>query len=272
MVQVPSEEEIKCRQDDDKFKQNPSKELLLFDDEVASLLLDMRERLPTPQNLQYPKEELCDSSVKEEIPSRKRKFRGYSEEECDTIEEPPEDDDEWMEGRSDYFSQTLISKTIRKKAPSGSACEKHKRWKKRCPDDCPMRKAKTRKEPNTNYFEMIQWSLIELKEDSEQEEMDEEEEEETVEEEEEEEFQEKKKKRKDENEKERKSRRNIRSKRSGRKYLPQACERHKILHAKCPANCPDRIRRDAEAARQQRLQPLGSSSSSEDLLNEMALP
>jgi len=31
-----------------------------------------------------------------------------------------------------------------------------------------------------------------------------------------------------------------------RKYLPQACERHKLLHAKCPANCPDRLKRDAE--------------------------
>lgn len=33
--------------------------------------------------------------------------------------------------------------------------------------------------------------------------------------------------------------------RVGRKYLPQACERHKLLHARCPANCPDRIARDA---------------------------
>lgn len=32
--------------------------------------------------------------------------------------------------------------------------------------------------------------------------------------------------------------------RTGRKYLPQACDRHKLLHAKCPANCPDRIARD----------------------------
>jgi hypothetical protein len=29
------------------------------------------------------------------------------------------------------------------------------------------------------------------------------------------------------------------------KYLPQACERHKMLHARCPATCIDRIRRDA---------------------------
>jgi hypothetical protein len=32
--------------------------------------------------------------------------------------------------------------------------------------------------------------------------------------------------------------------RTGRKYLPQACDRHKLLHAKCPANCPDRLSRD----------------------------
>jgi len=29
------------------------------------------------------------------------------------------------------------------------------------------------------------------------------------------------------------------------KYLPQACERHKLLHARCPANCPDRLKRDS---------------------------
>jgi len=29
------------------------------------------------------------------------------------------------------------------------------------------------------------------------------------------------------------------------KYLPQACERHRLLHARCPANCPDRLKRDA---------------------------
>jgi len=44
--------------------------------------------------------------------------------------------------------------------------------------------------------------------------------------------------------KDKKSPKNAR--RTGRKYLPQACDRHKLLHAKCPANCPDRIRRDQE--------------------------
>jgi len=34
--------------------------------------------------------------------------------------------------------------------------------------------------------------------------------------------------------------------RTGRKYLPQACDRHKVLHARCPANCPDRLKRDAD--------------------------
>jgi len=38
--------------------------------------------------------------------------------------------------------------------------------------------------------------------------------------------------------------------RTGRKYLPQACDRHKLLHAKCPANCPDRLARDMKMAEQ----------------------
>jgi len=254
MVQVQSEEEVKCRGRDDKRE-------VLFDDEVASLLLDMRERIPkkNKQNLQDPTE-LCDTR------SKKRKFREYSEEECENMEELPEDDDEWMEGRGDYLSE--LGKAMRKKAPSGSACEKHKRWKKRCPDNCPMRKPKTsRSEPHRAYFEMIQWSLIDLKEYSSEHE--EEEEEETVEEEtlEEEEFQEKKKRKE-----ERKPKRWMKRGRAGRKYLPQACERHKVLHAKCPANCSDRVKRDAALARQKRLQPPGSSSSSEDLMNDMALP
>jgi len=31
-----------------------------------------------------------------------------------------------------------------------------------------------------------------------------------------------------------------------RKYLPSACEKHKLSHARCPANCPDRLERDAK--------------------------
>jgi len=39
--------------------------------------------------------------------------------------------------------------------------------------------------------------------------------------------------------------------RVGRKYLPQACERHKLLHARCPANCPDRMARDTQKTQNQ---------------------
>lgn len=59
-----------------------------------------------------------------------------------------DDDDEWMENRNNVIGvpRSEVGPRIpRKKAPSGTACEKHKRWKKRCPDDCPMRKAKTRR-------------------------------------------------------------------------------------------------------------------------------
>lgn len=46
------------------------------------------------------------------------------------------DDEEWQ---GSLNRVTPTSKSARKKAPSGTACEKHKRWKKRCPEDCPMR-------------------------------------------------------------------------------------------------------------------------------------
>ena len=51
-----------------------------------------------------------------------------------------------MEARG-YLNTTPLpsQKVPRKKAPSGTACEKHKRWKKRCPEDCPMRKQKSKK-------------------------------------------------------------------------------------------------------------------------------
>jgi len=45
---------------------------------------------------------------------------------------------------------------LRKKAPSGSACEKHKKWKKRCPDDCPMRKPKFKRATSTNLLKELQ--------------------------------------------------------------------------------------------------------------------
>jgi len=77
-------------------------------------------------------------------------------------EDYEDDDDEWYEAYKEFSvtgSPTLASgiasagRTTRKKAPSGSACEKHKRWKKRCPDDCPMRtskQARRRSKPKQN--------------------------------------------------------------------------------------------------------------------------
>jgi len=270
-----TEEVLKCkegREDEENFKATTSNNCFLFDDEVASLLVVMRDRIEKPQTFYEPKTEQCDNSaiIESEVRNKKRKFPGDSDEECEVQEEP--DDDEWME-ESGYFSHTLISKTVRKKAPSGSACEKHKRWKKRCPDDCPMRKATKSHLDQPNYFEMVQWSLIELKEDYSEEDEDrvqvpDDDDDEDVE------FMSKKRREEnsfeDRRETKRKSKKGSKSKgRSSRKYLPQACERHKVLHAKCPANCPDRLKRDADA--KQRYQPPGSSSSSEDLLNDLAL-
>jgi len=271
-------EEQKVCKEEEKIDVTADKNssFLLFDEEVATLLLDMREKIlktsstATIEDKSPPSsDEDCsrpfDSLVSspELVPlvrNRKRKVR-TEEEECDFEESLQEDDGEWIDGKFNFISQTLISKSIRKKAPSGSACEKHKRWKKRCPDNCPMRKSKSQRDGKvspTKYFEMVGWSMIELNEDSlsnededliapkSEEEMEEEEEEE-------EEIEEKIVKPR--------SKRSSKG-RAGRKYLPQACDRHKILHAKCPANCPDRIKRDAELARQK----------DELVTNEMTLP
>jgi hypothetical protein len=212
-----------------------------------------------------------------------------------------DDDDEWSDGRLANLANlsSPISRVPRKKAPSGTACEKHKRWKKRCPDDCPMRKcskSKKMKSPlaplrsprsprelpslKDEHLSLFQWSIDQMNtsptpcspvgsssenersyssdsnmgsNDSEQEigkshpkmrikltkssstedvfgmMMDD--------------YESPKMSRSPTA-----SRKNMNAKRNRgtRKYLPQACDRHKLLHAKCPANCPDRIKRDAE--------------------------
>jgi len=221
---------------------------------------------------------------------------GEEEEDEYTLED---DDDEWSDGRLANLNNlsSPISRIPRKKAPSGTACEKHKRWKKRCPDDCPMRKSKSKKlkgpsapmrSPRTvrevpslkdEHLSLFQWSIDQMNtspsspsssseiertyssdsnmgsNDSELEYikgmnhskmrvkltkssstddvfsmMD------TCES--------PKMSRQSPNT----ARKNANAKRNRgtRKYLPQACDRHKLLHAKCPANCPDRIKRDAE--------------------------
>jgi hypothetical protein len=271
------EEHIKCKEEEkiDVLADNCSNAPLLFDEEVANLLLDMRDKILNTKNCVVDdktpsSDEDCPRPLDSPVSSpeiapmaRKRKVRSeeVDDEECESYESP--DDGEWIEGRLNFISQTVISSSkSRKKAPSGSACEKHKRWKKRCPDNCPMRKAnKNQRDVKTNYptkyFEMVGWSMIELAEEpniEEDEDVIAPKSEEEMEEEEEEEEEEKRFVKP-------KSKRSSKG-RAGRKYLPQACERHKILHAKCPANCPDRLKRDAELAKQK----------DELSTNEMALP
>lgn len=80
----------------------------------------------------------------------------YSVEEDEFMEDV--EDDEWIETLriSSQFTRRISANEVlkRKKAPSGSACEKHKRWKKRCPDDCPLRKAKWRYSSQASYKQM----------------------------------------------------------------------------------------------------------------------
>jgi len=243
-----------------------------------------------------------------------------------------EDDDEWLDSHTGLNSVSADAKIPRKKAPSGSACEKHKRWKKRCPEDCPMRKQKSKKSSDnavdmdsdssretspcstpspplsrrykkgmeTETVTIIRLSAYQMRvapgngfpklcaplpEDTQK----------SVTRAPSSEQSPKRVKRltttrnspvsscddlssvEDEPLKENissppdikpvhgspkpKKTRNPLKSRSGRKYLPQACESHKLLHAKCPASCSERLKRDAEITQQQ----LPHSSSSEDI-------
>lgn len=194
-----------------------------------------------------------------------------------------EEDDEWSDGRLitslSMMNTSPVSRIPRKKAPSGTACEKHKRWKKRCPEDCPMRKNKKRSAPRSQELyskeELTQWSMENMNTEGQlsprsdftidgsstdsnlgsndsdpdmksqarlrrnspkilrrSSSIDED-------------FM------ADDSPRSKAKKANAVAKRSRgtRKYLPQACDRHKMLHAKCPANCPDRIARDAEFSR-----------------------
>jgi len=384
----------------------------VFDEEVAFLLVDMRERLsPKPEDQIAHQEHIIIPSFGEsliaadntarnrklpskfevfesESPSAIRKRKTTLDAIIDGPYEPSpvndeadeeaewrndelgseEDDDEWMEGRvlgpnsphiTSYTSDGT-PKSSRKKAPSGSACEKHKRWKKRCPDDCPMRKPKFRKrkaisdltsqmiegkrfatkteqqplirsqslpvvhskdslctptsDPDTphtapgspgsasntttDYIALIRESMEQLKREFNYDNISDDIEQQIRDRvnielstaganEIEQAFIRKRMREDDLKErknaypdsdgsddssmseltgdeftpvdsmqldsapvpKQKKSSSGKKSKsksRSGRKYLPAACDRHKALHAKCPANCPDRIKRDLE--------------------------
>jgi len=70
-------------------------------------------------------------------------FPEFADDEMEAIEDTTED--KYAEN-----PQEIKDWKEKKKAPNGSACEKHKRWKKRCPSNCPHRKSRKRKGTNTD--------------------------------------------------------------------------------------------------------------------------
>lgn len=73
------------------------------------------------------------------------------------------DDSEWKENVPN--SNHIKGNKIRKKAPSGSVCEKHKRWKKRCPEWCPLREKKIQGITNelpTDSINKLKWNKEEV--------------------------------------------------------------------------------------------------------------
>lgn len=140
-----------------------------IEEEVASLLLDIRDRCDTPEPYETSPKRKTNEFFERDflLEQKKRKINRETTRQSDDdnnedeeYKEPEhhnddddyyqeeDDDDEWMENRNSAIGvprSEVGPRVPRKKAPSGTACEKHKRWKKRCPDDCPMRKAKTRR-------------------------------------------------------------------------------------------------------------------------------
>jgi len=245
----------------------------------------------------------------------------------DEYDEEFGDEEDWSETRAVSNSSPnglRGSRASRRKAASGTACEKHKRWKKRCPDDCPMRRSKSQKtsvimparsaitldtsvftspsspvshssKPSSSLLSMIRWSsenrssvtFDDIKDlekqitlmrtpspdsedggcgfasDDSADSLEEKRTSSPVKVEEPPLLLRAPQPRKgfrvskildDEDftqdiaysPRNQKKPRTSAKRTAGRKYLPSACERHKLLHAKCPANCPDRLKRDAE--------------------------
>eukprot|EP01119_Soliformovum_irregulare_P013787 TRINITY_DN3707_c0_g1_i1.p1 TRINITY_DN3707_c0_g1~~TRINITY_DN3707_c0_g1_i1.p1 ORF type:complete len:331 (+),score=86.59 TRINITY_DN3707_c0_g1_i1:261-1253(+) len=81
---------------------------------------------------EYDTEGDFDEEIEETEENETEEFEMEESWEGDAYVEEDEDDD-WQVANP----PTKIS---RRKAPSGTACEKHKKWKKRCPADCPNRK------------------------------------------------------------------------------------------------------------------------------------
>lgn len=116
---------------------------------------DVQENRTTKKskNTRKNKEEWFQGGDSSNVEDEDEEETYFTDEEDDLYIDSEEDED-WMETFSEKtvstgdwttHSSSTGSRGKRKKAPSGSACEKHKRWKKRCPDDCPMRKAKFRR-------------------------------------------------------------------------------------------------------------------------------
>jgi hypothetical protein len=59
-------------------------------------------------------------------------FDYYSEIECESDHDIVDEDDDSQHGMN-----TLEGEDDDDSMPSNRACEKHRRWKKKCPDSCP---------------------------------------------------------------------------------------------------------------------------------------
>jgi len=121
-------------------------------EDVASILLNLKQAVicSSSSSSLAPFDDFSDYNTSSQYPALNHDISHHKERHGSVasldsnhlpgIEEEDEeyllndDDDDWFDSGASVKSTTFL-----KKAPSGTACIKHKRWKKRCPEDCPMR-------------------------------------------------------------------------------------------------------------------------------------
>jgi len=241
---------IHSLEDKDCIASNPE-----LEEEIANLLIDIRQKHLQESDCLYDNSVLESDRKRRKVSETEDSDMDYKE--MDEIVQPYEEDywvetdhdDDWKDSKNTQnmlVSPMISPKHPRKKAPSGTACEKHKRWKKRCPEDCPMRKQKSKKLSPTlsrkaKYSEDSNSDQEEIAEDR---------------------TMYNRRKRTIENmgdaieSDDLSVDRNVSIKRrnGGRRPFGAtiACERHTTMHARCPPNCPDRRPSGASRAKKSR--------------------
>jgi len=123
-----------------------------FDESIASILLALRDSTferdfaPRLSPSKLPQRNSIETGIRDALEAGS---------ESDAVINGRESSDSEYDWDGDGKT---VDRSGKLKAPSGFACDKHKRWKKRCPSHCPMRKSPS---IGNSYLESQQQQLEE---------------------------------------------------------------------------------------------------------------